>query len=46
MVDFYFATLPWLFVMKLNMVFREKMIVAISLSLGFMFVVVHFPGVK
>lgn len=43
MVDFYYAILPWLFIMKLNMVFKEKMIVAISLSLGFMFVFVHFP---
>ncbi|KAI9039404.1 uncharacterized protein KD926_009418 [Aspergillus affinis] len=34
-VDFYFALLPWLFIWKLNMKFKEKMSIAISLSLGF-----------
>ncbi|KAJ5805082.1 hypothetical protein N7474_010969 [Penicillium riverlandense] len=34
-VDFYFALLPWLFIWNLNMKFKEKMSIAISLSLGF-----------
>ncbi|KAJ5112137.1 hypothetical protein N7532_000182 [Penicillium argentinense] len=34
-VDFYFAALPWVFIWKLNMKFKEKMSIAISLSLGF-----------
>ncbi|KAL3477959.1 hypothetical protein BJX99DRAFT_256929 [Aspergillus californicus] len=34
-VDFYFALLPWLFIWKLNMKFKDKMSIAISLSLGF-----------
>ncbi|KAJ5683484.1 hypothetical protein N7462_006649 [Penicillium macrosclerotiorum] len=34
-VDFYFALLPWIFIWKLNMKFKEKMSIAISLSLGF-----------
>jgi hypothetical protein len=38
-VDFYFALLPWIFIWKLNMKFKEKMSIAISLSLGFMYVV-------
>ncbi|KAE8356318.1 hypothetical protein BDV28DRAFT_117269 [Aspergillus coremiiformis] len=35
-VDFYFAILPWIFIWELNMRFKEKMTIAISLSLGFM----------
>lgn len=35
-VDFYFALLPWIFIWKLNMKFKEKMSIAISLSLGFL----------
>lgn len=35
-VDFYFAILPWIFIWKLQMKFKEKMIIASSLSLGFM----------
>jgi hypothetical protein len=38
-VDFYFALLPWLFIWNLNMKFKEKMSIAISLSLGFMCVI-------
>ncbi|OGE54280.1 hypothetical protein PENARI_c006G08473 [Penicillium arizonense] len=34
-VDFYFALLPWIFIWNLNMKFKEKMSIAISLSLGF-----------
>ncbi|KAB8236693.1 uncharacterized protein BDW43DRAFT_308370 [Aspergillus alliaceus] len=34
-VDFYFAILPWIFIWELNMKFKEKMTIAISLSLGF-----------
>ncbi|KAE8147818.1 hypothetical protein BDV25DRAFT_159523 [Aspergillus avenaceus] len=34
-VDFYFAILPWIFIWELNMRFKEKMTIAISLSLGF-----------
>ncbi|KAL5356689.1 hypothetical protein BJX96DRAFT_162619 [Aspergillus floccosus] len=34
-VDFYFAILPWIFIWKLQMKFKEKMIIASSLSLGF-----------
>ncbi|KAF9887542.1 hypothetical protein FE257_010120 [Aspergillus nanangensis] len=34
-VDFYFAILPWIFIWKLNMRYKEKMTIAISLSLGF-----------
>ncbi|KAE8374015.1 hypothetical protein BDV26DRAFT_296419 [Aspergillus bertholletiae] len=34
-VDFYFAILPWVFIWALNMRFKEKMTIAISLSLGF-----------
>ncbi|KAJ5176408.1 uncharacterized protein N7482_002285 [Penicillium canariense] len=40
-VDFYFALLPWIFLWKLNMKFKEKITIAISLSLGFMCVVQH-----
>lgn len=35
-VDFYFALLPWIFIWNLNMKLKEKMSIAISLSLGFM----------
>ncbi|KAJ5933269.1 hypothetical protein N7516_007758 [Penicillium verrucosum] len=35
-VDFYFALLPWIFIWNLNMKFKEKMSIAISLSLGFL----------
>ncbi|KAB8073589.1 hypothetical protein BDV29DRAFT_201746 [Aspergillus leporis] len=34
-VDFYFAILPWIFIWELNMKFKEKMTIAISLSFGF-----------
>ncbi|KAF7169151.1 hypothetical protein CNMCM5623_001938 [Aspergillus felis] len=34
-VDFYFAILPWIFIWKLNMKQKEKLIIAFSLSLGF-----------
>ncbi|GFF23654.1 hypothetical protein IFM61606_08897 [Aspergillus udagawae] len=34
-VDFYFAILPWIFIWNLNMKQKEKLIIAISLSLGF-----------
>ncbi|KAB8230990.1 hypothetical protein ETB97_007344 [Aspergillus alliaceus] len=34
-VDFYFALIPWLFIWELNIKFKEKMTIAISLSLGF-----------
>ncbi|KAI1829654.1 hypothetical protein DTO006G1_9771 [Penicillium roqueforti] len=34
-VDFYFTLLPWIFIWNLNMKFKEKMSIAISLSLGF-----------
>ncbi|GIK07119.1 hypothetical protein Aspvir_002774 [Aspergillus viridinutans] len=34
-VDFYFAILPWIFIWKLNMKQKEKLVIAISLSLGF-----------
>lgn len=42
-VDFYFAILPWIFIWELNMRFKEKMTIAISLSLGFMSVF-HVSG--
>ncbi|KAK1775937.1 hypothetical protein QBC45DRAFT_444765 [Copromyces sp. CBS 386.78] len=32
--DFFFALMPWIFLWKLNMNQREKMIIAISMSLG------------
>ncbi|RLL97500.1 hypothetical protein CFD26_105870 [Aspergillus turcosus] len=34
-VDFYFAILPWIFIWNLNMKRKEKLVIAISLSLGF-----------
>jgi hypothetical protein len=34
-VDFYFAILPWIFIWNLNMKQKEKLVIAISLSLGF-----------
>lgn len=34
--DFFFALMPWIFLWKLNMNQREKMIIAISMSLGVM----------
>ncbi|KAK3940295.1 hypothetical protein QBC46DRAFT_127916 [Diplogelasinospora grovesii] len=34
-VDFFFSFFPWLFLWNLNMNQREKMIIAISMSLGF-----------
>ena len=33
-VDFYYATLPWVFVRHLNMPYKEKVIVISSMSLG------------
>jgi len=45
-VDFYFALLPWIFIWNLNMKFKEKMSIAISLSLGFMCAVLVFPSPK
>ncbi|KAK3400375.1 hypothetical protein B0T20DRAFT_435484 [Sordaria brevicollis] len=32
--DFFFALMPWIFLWKLNMNQREKMVIAISMSLG------------
>ena len=40
-VDFYLAILPWLFIWNLNMKFKKKVTIAASLSLGFMFVIIH-----
>jgi hypothetical protein len=36
--DFFFALFPWLFLWKLQMNQREKMVIAISLSLGLLYV--------
>ena len=43
-VDFYFALLPWIFIWKLNMRFAEKISIACSLSLGFMYVLFFFSS--
>ncbi|KAE8381967.1 hypothetical protein BDV26DRAFT_300448 [Aspergillus bertholletiae] len=34
-VDFFFAILPWLFIWEVNIKFKEKVTIAVSLSLGF-----------
>lgn len=34
--DFFFALMPWIFLWELKMNQREKMIIAISMSLGVM----------
>ena len=35
-VDFFFALFPWMFVWKLNMNRREKLVINLSMSLGIM----------
>ncbi|EKJ77761.1 hypothetical protein FPSE_02259 [Fusarium pseudograminearum CS3096] len=35
-VDFFFATFPWIFIWKLNMKYNEKITIAGSMSLGFL----------
>ncbi|WXC59688.1 hypothetical protein SNK03_005548 [Fusarium graminearum] len=35
-VDFFFATFPWIFIWKLNMKHNEKIMIAGSMSLGFL----------
>lgn len=34
-VDFFFAGFPWIFIWNLNMARKEKLTIALSLSLGF-----------
>lgn len=38
LADFFFALFPWLFLWQLQMNQREKMVIAISLSLGLLYV--------
>lgn len=41
--DLFFAILPWIFIWKLNIPKREKIILAVSLSLGILYVTSDLP---